>query len=295
MQGALGAAILACLAASGAAAAGRIVVVCECRAESYAGALDGIREGLGGAAETIDLGQGGETQLGALAREPNLVVIAVGREARRAVAEAKLRGAVVSAMLLRQDAARIPLAGSAVRDIELDVPLGQWITEWKRVFPRQSRLGVLVNAATPGEAEAVAAEARAAGAVVVVSAARGPAELLRAFVALKGRVDFVLALPDSSLYNSATVKPLILASLDHRLPIAGFSANFVRAGAAAGIYPDFREAGRQAAEAALRAARNHSEAGGSESPRKLTVAVNPRVLRLLGIDYTAAPGLVVCR
>ncbi len=123
--------------------------------------------------------------------------------------------------------------------------------------------------------------------------AANPEELLRGFASLKGKVDFVLCFPDSTLYNSATIKPLILASLEHRLPIVGFSPNFVRAGAAAGVYPDFREIGRQAG----RVARGCGSTcpGTEETARVLNVAVNQRVERLLGLEHDPAARVVTIR
>jgi len=85
-----------------------------------------------------------------------------------------------------------------------------------------------------------------------------------------------------------------MASIEHGLPLIGFSAAFVRAGAAAGIFADFRDAGRQAAESAL----NYEPGRGArppEPPRRWTVAVNQRVIRLLGLEYQHAPGIEVFR
>jgi ABC-type uncharacterized transport system substrate-binding protein len=108
--------------------------------------------------------------------------------------------------------------------------------------------------------------------------------LLKALSALQGKVDFVLCMPDPDLYNAVTIKPLVMASLEHRLPLVGFSPSFVRAGAAAGIFPDYRDLGRQAAEMAQHLLRGE-ERTADESPRKLQVAINQRVARLLGVDF----------
>jgi putative ABC transport system substrate-binding protein len=45
----------------------------------------------------------------------------------------------------------------------------------------------------------------------------------------------LLALPDSSIYNSKTVKNILLTSYRQRKPIIAFSNNFVNAGALASI------------------------------------------------------------
>jgi putative ABC transport system substrate-binding protein len=48
--------------------------------------------------------------------------------------------------------------------------------------------------------------------------------------------DVLLALPDSSIYNSKTVKNILLTSYRQRKPIIAFSNNFVNAGALASIH-----------------------------------------------------------
>ncbi|MCL6650633.1 MAG: amidohydrolase, partial [Chloroflexi bacterium] len=87
-------------------------------------------------------------------------------------------------------------------------------------------------------------------------------------------------------YTPTTVKPLVLASLRKRLPLIGFSAAFARAGAAIGIYPDFREVGVQTAEMVRRYLEGQSRPG-SEGPRKLKAVVNLKVVRLLGLRAVA--------
>jgi ABC-type uncharacterized transport system substrate-binding protein len=67
--------------------------------------------------------------------------------------------------------------------------------------------------------------------------------------------------------------------------LVGFSAAFVRAGAAAGVFPDYADVGRQSAEFSLRLLRGDDRGAETESPRKFQVAVNQRVERLLGVEF----------
>lgn len=48
--------------------------------------------------------------------------------------------------------------------------------------------------------------------------------------------DILLALPDKNIYNSETVKNILLTSYRYRKPVIAFSKNFVNAGALASIY-----------------------------------------------------------
>jgi ABC-type uncharacterized transport system substrate-binding protein len=96
------------------------------------------------------------------------------------------------------------------------------------------------------------------------------------------------------LYNSATVKPLVLASLEQRLPIVGFSESFVRAGALIGICPDFHELGRETGELILRLLDGKGPLL-DEDKRKVTVAVNLRISRLIGVEPVNVKGIEILK
>lgn len=65
---------------------------------------------------------------------------------------------------------------------------------------------------------------------------------------LKSDIDIVWTVPDPSVYNSATIKMLLLESLRKEVPVFGFSQALVRAGATFGIGIDPGEQGQYAAE-----------------------------------------------
>ena len=272
-----------------------VLLITSSRVGAFDEAVQGVRAGLGSAVRlvTVDLAAPDATsQLGA---QDVRLVVAVGNNALQ---EASRFGApVIATMILRQDLARdqtrLP-AGAVV----LDLNLASVLDSLARVFPGKTRVGMVrrMDSGDPSDA-ALVAEAKSAGIVLTVIDCPQPDRLLRSFLELKQRVDFVWCPPDGTLYNGATVKPLILASIENRLPVAGFSANFVRAGAAAGIYPDYRELGVQTGEMARRFLAGSPVHSSMESPRKIRVALNERVARLLGLRIAeqniTAPGAVV--
>jgi putative tryptophan/tyrosine transport system substrate-binding protein len=60
--------------------------------------------------------------------------------------------------------------------------------------------------------------------------------------------DVLMALPDSNIYNSSTVKNILLTSYRYRKPVIGFSKNFVTAGALAAIYSDTEQIAHSASK-----------------------------------------------
>lgn len=60
--------------------------------------------------------------------------------------------------------------------------------------------------------------------------------------------DVLLALPDSEIYNTRTIKSILLTTYRHRVPIIGFSENFVRAGALAAMHSSTKQLSQQITE-----------------------------------------------
>lgn len=266
-----------------------VEVVCRCSVAAYAEALQGVQEALGRDTEIIDLDKTSTANLAAAMRkEAGKVYIAIGQEAVVATTSLRPQPPVIATMILRGD---VP-PGTATGEIDLDVPPRLLVHELRRLFPQYGRVGLLTSG--NDDRGAFLTAAREASAQLYVQEVGGPAGLCKSLLALKDKVDVVLVLPDNSLYNNATVQALILTSLESGTPIVGFSAAFVRAGAAAGIFADFRDAGRLAAENALRLDLNHPQHS-VEQPRKLTVAVNQRIVRLLGLKYDRNLNVTVFR
>jgi len=261
-----------------------VLVVSESGVDAYNAAVGGLSAALpAGSFRLVDAG--GKTFdrdfSGALEGNEARVVIAVGSRALAVVRAHHPAVPVISAMVMHASG-----ADPGIRRVDLDIELATQLAAMRSLWPGRTRAGLLRN---PGQsrwaADALEALARKEGFSLLVVDCDGPARLLKALGEFKGRADFVLCLPDSDLYNAVTIKPLVMASLELRVPLVGFSPAFVRAGAAAGIFPDYADVGRQSAEIALRLMRGEDRVVEKENPRKVLVAVNQRVAHLLGVDF----------
>lgn len=275
---------------------GKVVFVASSDAEPYSQALDGFRSVFPNVTAIIlDPKDPLHTRALSAARAPLVsLIVAAGSDAVDAVALSKAEAPMIATMVLladrRSNSSWPPLV------VHLDAAPSQIAAEITELFPDRHRIATIWDFNPAPDSEAVASRIanlyQRAGIQMV--ACKSPEDLLPGFLSLRGKADFVLTRPDGALYNSTTVKPLILASLEHRLPIIGFSASFVRSGAAVGIYPDFRDIGLQTAALAQKFLAGQVRAS-YEGPRTYVVAVNQRVLRLLGLDYQHRPGVVVFR
>jgi len=273
----------------------RIVVVTEGGVEAYAEAVEGISARLGGAARVIDIRapRAAADLSEAMQSRDTQWIIAVGSRALAEVESRKCGLPVISTMMLRGAAADV------AAQVDLDLPLAVQLGAIRGLLPRASRIGMIRNPArSRAGADVLESQARKEGYTAVVEDCDGPARLLRVLASLRNRIDVLLCFPDPDLYNGATIPPLVMAAIEYRLPVFGFSAAFVHAGAAAGVYPDYRAMGWQTADLALRLQKGDLKTEATpveEFPSKERVAVNQRILRLLGLDFRVPAGVEVFR
>jgi putative ABC transport system substrate-binding protein len=268
-----------------------VAIVASADIQAHRVVVEAIRSAFAGSSQQVQLIELGRTTDSAVPSElANLrgvrVIIAIGSAALDYVAASHPEVPVICTMVLRNQPGAARLGMNTAATVSLDVPLIGLLGQLKQVFPEKTRLGIIRNPATHANVAAEQSRALQMGFTVRVLDCATPERLLATFLELKDQVDFVWCLPDGALYNSATIKPLVLASIQNRLPIIGFSEGFVRAGAAVGIYADFYDMGLQTAELAQQLLAGRAIHSG-DGPRKLKVAVNRSVTRLLGLRYVA--------
>jgi ABC-type uncharacterized transport system substrate-binding protein len=273
------------------ASAPTIAVVTSSQVAAYEEALRGLRRELGPGQRlvVIDLDEPGASLPKQLSQLNPTLVVAVGSAAARATADAASSVPFLVTMVVRsQKGASLAAPGLARRGIgvvSLDLPFGAVLREIHALFPDRTRIGVLYSTASSGlDESALQSEAARQGFALKAVNCKGPEDVVDALVSLKRAADIVWCPPDGTLFNATTVKPLIMASLRHQMLIIGFSEGFVRAGTALGVYPDFEAIGRQTGMA-VRQYLNQGVLPGEQAASDARVAVNERVLRLLGVHW----------
>jgi putative tryptophan/tyrosine transport system substrate-binding protein len=216
------------------------------------------------------------------AQQPALA-IAVGSDAAlmlERVAAPQLP--VVKSVLLEWDLERPSGEHSASATITVEMDPSALLAELRRLFPDKTRIGVIRGPTqTAGYMKSIEQAARQLGFTLEIRNCAEARELVKIFLEFQA-MDFVWCPPNPQLYNSATLKPLLIASITRQLPIIGFSLQFVGAGALFGGAPDFREVGRQTADIALRILR-HQPVPAKLEACKFRFAYNQRVARLVGV------------
>jgi putative ABC transport system substrate-binding protein len=258
--------------------------------DAYARALEGIRARL---PNVLVLDSGNEAQMRAsLSRGQPALAIAIGSAASAMLARlAPPNLTMISSVVLDSD---LETGGSGserfISSVTVDVPSEVLFREVARLFPGKTRIGVIRGPAqTDAYMKSLGQAVRQAGLSLDVLPCAHPRDLVDVFLKFRSRADLVWCPPNAQLYTSATLKPLLIASLTNRLPIIGFSEQFVQAGALFGGAADFADVGNQTATLALRILRKESVPQ-KQGPRKFHFTYNQRVARMLGVKASIPDG-----
>jgi putative ABC transport system substrate-binding protein len=253
------------------AQAPRVVVVTTGDAAPYEAAIDGVKLALPTHAIDVRLLAPAtrDALAAALAKLPRDVpVIALGTRAAEFVGTAAPGATGASCLVLGET------RGGPEPRVRLDVPAEAQAAAIRRVLPDARTVGLLHDPAHNARrvAELVVALERA-GLRTLVEPVAAPADLPRALERLGNAADVLLALPDPTVYARESARGLLTFSFRRRIPIAAYSASWVRAGALFALDWDYAEVG---AWCAALATRPPSARAPSATPPRPRLAINMR-------------------
>jgi hypothetical protein len=261
---------------------GSPVIVTVAGVSAYDPAIAGIREQMVNC-EVLNVHE--EKRLRDVLNAQGLVLaIAVGGDAVAAVGRfAPPALPVLKTVLLEWD-----LAGGGAQQhsgtaITVDMQPAVLIGELVRLFPTRTRLGAIRGPMqTESDVRLLEQAAHERGLTLKIVTCSEARDLVNRFLQFKSDVDFVWCPPNPQLYNSATLKPLLVTSITNRLPVIAYSEQLVEAGALFGGAPDFRDVGRMTAEVAQRILQ-HQPVPARVKARRFHFAYNQRVARLVDV------------
>lgn len=166
--------------------------------------------------------------------------------------------------------------------VYFDQPWARQLALIRHAVPGR-RVGILLGKDSADLSASLLAAAREAQMVATVEMVNDETDLLPALKRLLPQSDALLAVPDATIYNRSNIATILLTSYRAKVPLFGFSAAYVKAGALAAVYSLPAQIAQQAAEII-----QNLPASGSlpppQSPRYFSVTVNPQVRLSLELD-----------
>lgn len=223
---------------------------------------------------------GGERQDG--------LIVTVGEKAAAQVAP-RAAQPVLAALLPSFRYARLVgdrRAGSELSAIFVDQPWERQVGLLRAVLPYRNRVGVLLSAGTDWQTEQLRRLLAQRGAALVARVVDPPDALSDDLEYILSHSDVLLAVPDSSIYNSSNIRDIMLSSYRHGVPLVGLSQAYVNAGALCAVFSTLEQLAAQTAAAVADYARS-GRLPGPQYPESYTIALNQQVARSLEIELPA--------
>jgi ABC-type uncharacterized transport system substrate-binding protein len=174
--------------------------------------------------------------------------------------------------------------------IYLDQPIERQLSLLVYALPKVRHVGILYSVTPPGIANLRHAAAEKNLQLHEIMVGQGERSLTDALDEVLGESDVLLVLPDQNVYNSGTIRNILLASYRKQVPLIGISPSYVKAGALCAIYSTPIQIATQAAEVIKR----FSDSGklpSSQYPKEFEVSVNMQVARSLDLHIKDADQL----
>ena len=219
------------------------------------------------------------------------LVIAAGMQAALTVARSK-PAAMLAVLIPREGYARLlnefPAQAKAgeLSSIYLDQPLKRQLDLIAAVLPDTGSIGVLYSS-PPKELGTLRMLAKARKLEVIERSTASASSLHAALQELLQGSDVLLALPDLGIYNTSTIRNILLETYRSKVPLIGFSPAYVKAGALCAVF----STPEQIASQSLVIIREFAETRvlpAAQYAKEFEVSVNEQVARSLGLIIKSA-------
>lgn len=213
------------------------------------------------------------------------MVVTVGAQAARLVMQTPdWRGTTLGVLLPKAAYETLPAAERnqpRFSVIFMDQPMQRQINLISTLLPAVRTVGIVLGPNTEKELETYRNLAVARGLAIVSERVSRDSELYPALKSLLPTADVFLAVPDPAVVNTATAQNLLLTAFRQQVPVFGYSAAYVRAGALAAVHTTPQQFGAEAA-AAVRHVMRGGSLPGSRYPRRFSVSINRSLAERLG-------------
>ena len=277
---------------------GRVVVVKSRDLAPYNQAMEGLRRILLAydpalSVQEIQFPQSELTEksfLEALERSRPDLIVTIGTQATRSIGRRITGVPVVFSLILITGGSEVLFRQRPpnVTGAAMDVPIDVQFARMKEIIPDLKRVGVIYNPKMTGDAIPAARSAAAAGELTLVEIpVANEAQVMRAVEGLKGRVDALWSVADSTVFTPRTVDNILLLTLRDGIPFVGLSPSFVKAGALLSFSCDYEDVGAQSGEMAVEILKGKSPSDlPVVYPRHVSLFLNLNTARTIHLEIS---------
>lgn len=217
---------------------------------------------------------------------PPRLLITVGSEALGKLKPTAGKTRIVAMLTPRStlDAVSADAAG-LVTGVYSEQSFSQQAAFLRAAFPNKTRVGMVLGPSAARYRNELVRQLRRVGMEAVIESIQTQSEMPAAMQTVLAACEVFLAVPDAQAINNQTAKFILLSSYRQSVPVVGYSASFVRAGAALALVSSPAQIGKEAALMVKEALAGKPPP--PRSPQAFEIRVNPNVARSLDLDLNA--------
>jgi putative ABC transport system substrate-binding protein len=172
--------------------------------------------------------------------------------------------------------------GKNITGISLSFPVDKQLKIVRKILPKSRKIGLIYAGASQNVYTSLQEQNVDIKGVKVSGATEVPSVMESL-----GGVDAMWLVMDTHVYDKDSLEFALKYCVDRKIPVIGFAANTVKAGAILGFVYDYIDLGRQTGEAIemIISGKNPGDIS-IASPRKVGYALNKRIARYLNIDLS---------
>jgi len=211
------------------------------------------------------------------------LIVTVGSEALRKTLARGDSLPIIATMLPRQSYEKILVETrrtGRITAIYLDQPAARQAAFISHLLPGQKKVGMLFSSETRNAIGQYRQAVASAGLTLESEDIESEKALLPALNALLGRINVLIAVPDSTIYHRNNIKPILITAFRYQRPVIGYSAAFVNAGALAALHSTPPQLARQTAEMIVA---HGTSLPNPTGPSQFAIAINSNVAQSLGL------------
>lgn len=171
--------------------------------------------------------------------------------------------------------------------IYIDQPFERFLALTRAVMPRATRIGLLLYSPSVEQRNFLEKTAQNAGFELAIGEVDNNDDIGESLSHLVNNIDVLIALPDSRIHNSNTISNILTTSYRNHIPVIGFSAAYVKAGATAAVYTSLNDISKQVSDEAVQILLNGTPGENNLSASYFSISFNFDVARSLGIAITS--------
>ena len=275
------------------AASPKVVIVLSQESSPYTDMVQGFRASLAGAGvqaqiEIHNLRGNSENALNVLRpfkNEPPTMFLTVGSLATQAVLAEHDEVPVIASLTAHLEKWR---KKGNLTGVGLEFSLESQFDVMRRILPDVVSVGVLYSPKENQETIDTALKlSRKFGVKLVPKAVETPRDLPDALESLANNVDLLWGIADQVVVSPQTAEPILLFSFRNKIPFAGLSTPWAKAGSFYALERDYGDIGNQCAEIAVKIL-NKTAPGTIQAvpPRKVLFSINLKTARAMNLKLS---------